>query len=227
MNRILISLLCLTNLILTANAEEINQVYVEGSDIGQGFTVKRLNQCYYITPLHVVENEPFLTLKGSDKLRSFGDGEPLQDFGYDLSVGLVIGAMAKYCGLDYNALSVDQTDIDRAKTVVVTTVNSNGLISRMPAVIEETSLTYLSAKSLSDDNTFYKGMSGSLVYSEKQLIGMLQSVDSSTGFGRVLRLDRLIETVKPLFSSSHINVIKKAAFTTESDSIPYEFSAYE
>lgn len=225
-NKALMALFCTITIPLSAVAGELNQVFIEGNDIGQGFTVKRLNQCYFISPLHVVDGSFFLTLKGSDNQRSLGDGQPLQPFGYDLSVGHVSGALSEQCGLEFNSLSVEQTDIERAKTVVVATVNTDGLISRMPAVIEETGLIYLSAKTLSEDKPFYKGMSGSMVYANGQIVGMLQSVDNATGFGQVLRFDRLLETVGPFFTTSNTTNITKPQPPAKIDSLPYQLSAW-
>ncbi len=196
------SLLLLLLFTFSVLAQNPTQIYIEGDDIGQGFSVKRLNLCYFIAPNHVVAESVFLTLKGSDNLRSLGDGQTLQPFGYDLAVGHIAGSLSNQCGIEFNALSVNQTDIDKAKTVVVSTVNADGLISRTPAVVQETGLIYLTISPQDEKQIFYKGMSGSLVYAQGNPIGMLQSVESGYGFGKVLRLDRLIETTAPFFSSS-------------------------
>lgn len=197
-------LFCLFSALCSAAvlANTINQVYVDADEIGQGFLVQRLDKCYFVSPQHVLKDSFFITLKGSDKLRSLGEGQPIQPFGYDLSVGHVAGSLEKNCGIDFNSLSTKQQDIDKAQTVVVSTVNPDGLISRTPAVVQETELVYLSIKPLNPERGFFKGMSGSLVFSEGAPIGMLQSVDTESGNGRVLRLDRLIETVLPFFSTS-------------------------
>ncbi|GAB3000630.1 hypothetical protein [Psychrosphaera aestuarii] len=202
MSKRLLNIILLISFNFSAYADNPSQVYIEGDEIGQGFSVKRLNLCYFIAPLHVINDSYFLTVKGSDNLRSLGEGQPLQPFGYDLSVGHISGSLANHCGIEINRLSVDQSDIDKAKTIVVSTVNSDGLVSRTPAVVQETGLVYLSIKPLSSDKSFFKGMSGSLVYSQGAPIGMLQSVDSASGFGKVLRMDRLLETVSPFFTSS-------------------------
>lgn len=202
MKKIFLLYLFLSAFSYVVSANTINQVYVEADEIGQGFLVQRLDTCYFVSPQHVLKNSFFITLKGSDKLRSLGEGQPLQPFGYDLAVGHVAGSLKTHCGIDFNALSVNQQDIDKAQTVVVSTVNPDGLISRTPAVVQETELIYLSIKPSSSDRTFFKGMSGSLVYAEGVPIGMLQSVDTESGNGKVLRLDRLLETVSPFFSTS-------------------------
>ncbi len=227
MTRLLSSFLLFLFSGASALANSPTQVYIEGNEVGQGFSVKRLNVCYFIAPEHVIGDSFFLTLKGSDDLRSLGDGQPLQPFGYDLSVGHISGALAEHCGLEFNGLTARQADIDKAKTIVVSTVNSDGLISRTPAVVQETGLVYLSIKPLAGDKTFFKGMSGSLVFSQGKPIGMLQSVDNESGFGNVLRLDRLLETVSPFFSSN-VKVPKAKSVTAEmsSDSIEYTISSW-
>jgi hypothetical protein len=199
-------------------ANNFTQVYIEGDDIGQGFLIKRLNLCYFISPLHVIENSVFLTVKGSDELRSLGDGQMLQPFGYDLSVGHVSGSLANQCGVDYNAISVKQSNIEKAKAVIVSTVNSDGLPSNMSATIQETGLIYLNIKPQAKERTFFKGMSGSLVFSGGVPVGMLQSIDNKTGLGKVLRMDRLFETVSPFFSTDVVvPTVNEVAPTKESN----------
>ncbi|WP_076011056.1 hypothetical protein [Alteromonas abrolhosensis] len=201
MNKLSYITLLFLSFISSGYANNFTQVFIEGDDIGQGFLVKRLNLCYFISPLHVIENSVFLTVKGSDELRSLGDGQMLQPFGYDLSVGHVSGSLANQCGVDYNAISVKQSDIEKAKSVIVSTVNSDGLPSNMSATIQETGLIYLTIKPQAKERTFFKGMSGSLVFSGGVPVGMLQSIDNKTGLGKVLRMDRLFETVSPFFST--------------------------
>jgi hypothetical protein len=206
-------------------AQNLTQVYIEGDDVGQGFLVKRLNLCYFVTPQHVIENSVFLTVKGSDDLRSLGDGQMLQPFGYDLSIGHLSGPLANNCGIEYNAISVKQADIEKAKAVIVSTVNSDGLISNTNATVQETGLIYVSIKPQTQDRVFFKGMSGSLVFSKGIPVGMLQSIDNETGFGKVLRMDRLLETVSPFFSTiifeppSEIEVSK-----TDAPNLPFNVS---
>jgi len=201
MNKMPCVMLVFLSLFSSSHAKNLNQIYIEGDELGQGFLVKRLNLCYFITPLHVVENSMFLTLKGSDNLRSLGEGQMLQPFGYDLSVGHVSGSLSNNCGIEYNAISANQNDIEKAKAAIVSTVNSDGLLSNTNATVQETGLIYLIIKPEAQDRAFYKGMSGSLVFSQGVPVGVLQSIDNGTGFGKVLRMDRLFETVSPFFST--------------------------
>lgn len=204
MNKLLYVLFVFIFFISSGYAKNPTPVFIEGDDVGQGFLVQRLNLCYFISPLHVVENSMFLTVKGSDDLRTLGDGQMLQPFGYDLSVGHVSGALASNCGIEYNSISVKQSDIEKAKAVIISTVNSDGLLSNTNATVQETGLVYLVIKPQSQDRAFFKGMSGSLIFSQGAPIGILQSIDNETGFGNVLRMDRLLETVSPFFSTTTI-----------------------
>ncbi len=225
MSKSLYFILLFTFISPISHAVNPTQAYIEGDDVGQGFLVKRLNLCYFVTPLHVIKDSIFLTIKGSDNSRSLGDGQMLQPFGYDLSVGNVSGALADNCGIEFNALSAVQSDIENAKNVVVSYVNGDGLPTNSSATVQETGLVYLSIKPQDQDKAFFKGMSGSLVYSGEIAIGMLQAIDNDTGFGNVLRMDRLLETVSPFFSSSVKRTPTRPVIgQTELDDLSYDIS---
>ena len=185
-------------------AHAANQVYIEANEIGQGLTVKHLNQCYFVAPLHVVDGSVFLTLRGNDAAHTLGDGQLLQGFGYDLAIGSVEGALANRCVTEFSQLGATSAKIEAAHELTVITVNTDGMMSRLAAIPTETGLLYLKIKPIDSARAFYKGMSGSLIFSGDDLIGMLQSVDQTSGQGSVLRIDRLKETIKPFFSSAYV-----------------------
>lgn len=208
-------------------SDSINEVYVEGSQVGQGFIVERLGQCYFISPHHVVSDDPFLNLRGSDEFKSLGEGIPVQTFGYDLAVGYVSGALANRCETSFSQIQVSSSSIENARKAVINTVNSDGLLSRTDVLVKEAGLVYLTVVPTDPNQDIYQGMSGGVVFTETEAIGMLQSFDQATGEGHVLRMDRLVETVSPLLASTRVPVYQKTETSVPlAMTIPYTISSW-
>ncbi|RUO61798.1 hypothetical protein [Pseudidiomarina insulisalsae] len=194
-------LLWLGNL-ANANAK-ITQVHVSAGDVGQGFLVERLDQCFLVTPEHVVKDELFGNLIGGTDLRSRGEAYPVQTFGYDLTLMVSSGALNSECGIAFSGLPTELPNlVSGASRLSVSSVNSDGSSTVTPANLLDSDLLYLTIDPSHENMIFAQGMSGSLVFFEDTPVGMLQSVDAATGQGRVLRMDRLTETLKPFFGAS-------------------------
>lgn len=203
------------------------QIYIEGDELGQGFVTTYLGKCFFVAPEHVVKNSLFLNLVGDSSQRLVGEGQVIQAFGYDLAVGSVEGSLAKRCQTPFNRLEKNTELIESNTTLAVSTVNSDGLASRQTVVATETTLTHIFIQPVSDEHSLYKGMSGSLLFSGEQPLGMLQSVDAQTGFGKVLRFDRLLETINPFFNSSSKLAKRESSEKTQVlDNIAFEISEW-
>lgn len=214
-------------LLSSFSAYSTEQVFIEGDEYGQGFVIKHLSKCFFVAPSHVVENSLFLNLLGSNKQRSVGEGQVIQIFGYDLSVGSVEGKLAQDCNTSFNSLKSNTKAIESNNSLVISTVNSDGLKSRQSVIAAETTLTNIYVQPSSEEQNLYKGMSGSLVYAGNTPIGMLQSIDSQTGLGQVLRFDRLLETISPFFISVITQPSPQSGLTESSaDLVSYELTEW-
>lgn len=204
-----------------------DQVFIEGNEYGQGFITQHLNRCFFVAPNHVVKDSLFLNLVGDNSQRSVGEGQVIQAFGYDLAVGSVEGGLSNDCGSLFNALEANTQVIESNNTFAISTVNSDGLKSRQNAIAAETTLTHIYVQPVSEEHNLYKGMSGSLVFSGDIPIGMLQSIDSQTGFGKVLRFDRLLETINPFFIGGSViaNKLQDKEIISV-DAIPFKISEW-
>lgn len=193
---------------LPALSSEITQVHVDSGEIGQGFLVKRLNNCYLVSPEHVIGDAFFSSIKTGTKRRLLGEAEKIQTFGYDLSLSSVTGAANTKCITSINSFNGIDSLLNQTTAVSVSSVNADGSKSLTPANLIEVGIVYLNIQPKDNEMQFYKGLSGSLVYSGDKPLGILQSIDAETGTGKVLRIDRLIETIRPFFSSGFSPTLK-------------------
>lgn len=185
-----------------ASAITLTQVYVDSGEVGQGFIIKRLSQCYLVTPEHVIGNEFFANVITGTSKRALGEAEKLQTFGYDLSISLISGAANRECTSSINAFEPIDEKLKQTTMLSVSTVNSDGSKSLIPVTLIDVGLINLAIKTTSSEVSLYKGLSGSVVYANETPVGILQSVDAETGDGVVLRIDRAIETIRPFFASN-------------------------
>lgn len=217
---------------LSAASNDLTQVHVDAGEVGQGFLVSRLNNCYLVTPAHVLGNEFYANVITGTKSRQMGEAERVQTFGYDLTLSAINGAAKNECNTSINSFGPLDMLLKSSTALTVSSVNTNGSKSLTPVNMIDLGLVYLTIIP-SADFPFYKGLSGSVVYSGDEPVGILQSVDSESGNGRVLRLDRAIETIRPFFasgftveSSNNSSNESSAEKAKLSNGIDYEFTEW-
>ena len=187
LTRITLALLVLAGLLPAAHAQPLS-VHVMASEVGQGILLHRLGSCYAVTPAHVLKDELFASVVGGLSEAPRGDADVLMEFGYDLSIMRVSGGVTRYC------------DEPLRRTGDVSALLASGSVARQEVALVDSDMLYLRVKPPAGGEPLAKGMSGSLVYVNDTPAGMLMSVEGETGTGRVLRYDRLTETVAPFFS---------------------------
>ncbi|AOW78368.1 hypothetical protein A3Q34_16885 [Colwellia sp. PAMC 20917] len=198
-------------------AKTITQVHIEAGEVGQGFLLKRLNQCYLISPSHVLGNSFFANITTGTKTREIGEAEKVQVFGYDLAISNVNGISAANCVTDINAFDPLDTLLKNASLLTVSTINVDGSKSITPVTLIDQNIINLNVKPQSEQLPLYKGLSGSIVFLKETPVGILQSVNAETGEGTVIRFDRAMEVIAPFFSSTFSQVKPfKEANTIES-----------
>lgn len=188
--------------VAVAQAAPYQSVFVRSGENGQGFLFSRLDSCYALTPAHVMGQEAFASIVGSGKPPALGDGQLLQAFPADLSLLRVTGELASKCGAEFSDVQgLDRTVMNQAQATI-NSVNEDGSVTRRRAVVADVDLVYLRIKPLESGDELFKGLSGSLVTVSDKAVGMLQQVDPKTGEGKVLRLDRALESVHPFFGGN-------------------------
>ncbi|MCH8493931.1 MAG: discoidin domain-containing protein [Idiomarina sp.] len=180
-------------------AQPVTQVYVESNESGQGFLVKRLDQCYLITPHHVVGDFIQANVISSTNIRSRGEAYLLQTFGYDLAIMNLTGNITRDCGANLSQIPPQVPSLGNASRLSISSISADGSRYITPVSMTSQDLVWLHVQPESIDDLLFQGMSGSLVFLGTTIVGVLMSVDSNSGFGRVLRIDRTIETILPFF----------------------------
>lgn len=175
------------------------QAYVKAGEHGQAVLMSRLNECYAVTPAHVIGDGFFATLVGGSSARPRGEADLLQRFGYDLAVLRVTGAVTDGCDFDLGALSSLDRVLSTAGNGQIVSVNSDGSLSRRDVRVSDVGLLYLRVSPVGPESQLYKGLSGSLLVLDNAPAGILMSVDPQSEEGKVLRFDRALETVRPFF----------------------------
>jgi hypothetical protein len=184
----------------------LTQAYVDAGEIGQGFLLKRLDTCYLVSPAHVIGEEFFAAIITNSNNHSTGEAEPLETFGYDLTLlRLEEGEAKEDCQDDIDSFKAIDSVLISATRANLNSVNADGSQSYVPLDLTDSGIQYLRVKARSNDMPLYKGLSGSVVYIKDIPVGILQSVDNNTNEGIVLRMDRVITTITPYFSANHFS----------------------
>jgi hypothetical protein len=210
MTSVLLLLISLSLIASGATAGDLpTQAYIHADEHGQALLLSRLQECYAVTPKHVVGGSMFATLVGASGGTPQGDADLLQTFGYDLSVLHVTGALARDCGTPLGNVPKLDDALASSSTAVVSSVNADGSISRCNVTLTDVGLIYLRVRPVLADDQLFKGLSGSLLLVGKRPAGIVMSVDPETGEGRVLRYDRALEILRPFFGLSAPDLSKK------------------
>lgn len=177
------------------------QAYISADEHGQALLLRRLGACYAVTAAHVMGNGLFATLVAASPSAPQGDADLLQAFGYDLALLRATGAVTDSCGGALTDAPLLDSVLAKASTAVVSSVNGDGSLTRRNVTINDVGLVHVRLRPRGEADQLFKGLSGSLVLSSEQPIGILMSVDPETGEGTALRYDRAIETLRPFFSA--------------------------
>jgi hypothetical protein len=185
--------------------------FMDSGEVGQAILLNRLGTCYAITPAHVIDGGFFATVIGGLPTAPQGDADVLMTFGYDLALLRVSGAVEGDCTEGYRRESSQDDLFAEATTGHLLTVRSDGSISRQQVSIVDTGMIHVQVKPMAGGEPLMKGMSGSLLEVRDRPAGLLMSVDPENGHGKVLRYDRVTETIAPFFGDSRSAAAQKIA----------------
>lgn len=218
MNYLPLLLLLFISSFSIASTKNISVFVDAGGEAGQGLLVSHAGTCQAIVPTHVVKKSSFISAFGRGNKPAIGDALGITSFGYDLSVMQIDGELATECGPLFDSISrnVDSL-INEDQRAQSNTVNPDGTVSRIPLTILDQSLTYVVVTPTYASDKLMKGMSGSLITVKGKPLGLLLSVDHISGAGKVIRIDRVLETISPYFhkSPTATKVAKKTFESTD------------
>jgi len=192
-------LMLLLMLFMSAITAQPLPVFVEAREIGQGIAFNRMGACYLVTPAHVIDGSFFATVIAGLPAAPKGDGDVLMTFGYDLSLLRITGGVSNDCNFTFRSAGGLDSMLASTSIAHLLTVRSDGSVGRQPLGIADTGMIYIYVQPMPGDEPLMKGMSGSMLEASGKPLGMLMSVDPESGHGKVLRYDRLTETVAPFF----------------------------
>lgn len=185
--------------------------FVDAGEVGQAILLNRLGTCYGITPAHVIDGGFFASVTGGLPDAPQGDADVLMTFGYDLALLRVSGGIESECTEGYQRQQNQDALFAEATTGHLLTVRSDGSVSRQQVSIVDTGMIHVQVKPMAGGEPLMKGMSGSLLEVRDRPAGLLMSVDPENGHGKVLRYDRVTETIAPFFGNTGSAAAQKAA----------------
>lgn len=181
------------------------QAFVQAREQGQAFLMFRLGECYGVVPAHVMAGEFYASLVGNGAGTPHGDADLLQTFGYDLAVLRVTGGLAKDCGsFPVSVQNLDQF-LAAAGAGQIVSVTADGGTARRNVTVRDVGLLNIRVAPATPDDELFKGLSGSVLKIGHRTVGILMAVDPESGEGRVLRQDRVLETLRPFFGLSGVS----------------------
>ena len=195
-------LLCLLLLLPPTALAKPLSTFVDSGEVGQAILLHRLGSCYAITPAHVIDGGFFATLVGGLPSAPQGEADVLMTFGYDLALLRVSGGVEADCKESFQKIANMDKLFGSASTGHLLTVRSDGSIARQQVSIVDTGMLYVHVAPTAGGEPLMKGMSGSLLEVDDRPAGLLMSVDPETGNGKVLRYDRVTETIAPFFAGT-------------------------
>lgn len=176
-------------------------IYVEANQSGRGILRQRGNECFVITPNHVVENaSTILNIYGNKAAKS--SCEFLQSAPYDLAILRVNDDVGQDCSA-WNLLKNYEQILNRNNTAFLEIREKSGSVRIVDVNIVEKDAEYISIRPSIPEMYIVKGWSGSALFvydgSSKVYLGMLSDVDE--GIGSVLRTDVMMLTLSTFFNT--------------------------
>lgn len=175
--------------------------------IGQAYLTHYGEHCIALLPMHVA-TEAKVAAFLSEGTSQLGEAEAISDLGDDLGVAQVSGNISQDCGNSISTISRAISDLVRGQGLAsLRSVNSDGTLANVAvAVVDNDGKLFLRVRPTNDSTQIRKGQSGSLLMVGDRPVGMLLSVNSRHGVGKVLRFDALLERAE-----SHMAKRKRAS----------------
>lgn len=183
-------------LIMTSHAAA-EPVFVSGDEDGQGFLRQRGSDCYLMTPKHVVGGAREATVVGERAERRRAILERVYD--PDLAILRILGKTGCPTRFPDGGALGRLLLSDRSARVV--SRSQSGTTRYTPVEIIGSDDRFILIRPASNERIF-QGLSGSPLMIGGSTAGMLQSVDSEQGTGRVLRQDYMARVLKSWFPGS-------------------------
>lgn len=185
-------------LLMTSAAGYASDAYVDAEEeFGQGVFRQRGHECFFLTPKHVVGDADEIRLFTEGKAEYPGKLERV----YDIDLAIVRSDDVLPCeNRKWESGNRLRYLLDNFDDGVIKTRRPDGTLAQTRVFItEKGDPTRLSIKPRSVKDALQKGNSGSILYIDGEMSGMLLSVKD--GVGTILRQDAMHNTVKTFFDA--------------------------
>ncbi len=193
-----IGLMCL--ILASQSAAEPVHVGVDdfsGKTHGAGFSVKKGGECYVVTPLHVIAEASYEAITVTDRGGNTSKAVPTKRFaGSDIALLRVEDTAALQCGAEWKEPAGAERAVDQADFILAIKQDSNGKRTRNRFFLESSTSSSIELAPYSDRDSIRRGDSGSTLYANKKVVGMLLGVDPDTGLGRAIPQGHLYGLLK-------------------------------
>ena len=181
-------------LLLLAGEAAAQPVFVSGDEAGQGFLRQRSNDCYLITPQHVLGQARQATLVGDRAERR----QALLERSYEPDLAILRVPGLSGCPSRFpDGGALDRLLQANSEARLVSRSNS-GTMRQTPIEIIASDERYIRVRARNGELLF-RGMSGSPLMIGGSTAGMLQSVDADSAIGTVLRQDYMSRVLESWF----------------------------
>jgi hypothetical protein len=179
--RAMLALALLTPCAATAGIVHIEIQQRAGTEYGAGYTVGRGQECFVITPFHVVQFAPADSISVTDTKGSMAKARLLKGSEeFDAALLQIVGTSALDCPADWSDGASSVAAIGAAQFLIARKVDDNGRVMQSRFFAASTSREQVELQPFGPNDELREGDSGSALYAGDALVGLIVSVDTKS-----------------------------------------------
>jgi hypothetical protein len=227
---LLLLLICLIYSILSFAQ---NTVHLSIIEEGRGVLRSRGNECFVITPKHVIEGAELRTITITGENQKSSTGKFIKSYPGDIAIIKIENGAAQECS-EWDIRKSFSTLLQNTFEGYLETRNDDGSFDHEPMYLKKKTDQGITIQAKDNAFEFSKGMSGSSLFSNingvKTYLGMLLSTDNSK-LGNVFQADDMDRIVSEFFTESqsitNLSKIEQSNKSTSTKSYEEEGFKYE
>jgi hypothetical protein len=177
----LLALAVLTPGVATAGIVHIEIQQRAGTEYGAGYTVGRGQECFIVTPFHVVQFAPADSISVTDTKGSVAKARLLKGSEeFDAALLQIVGASALDCPADWSDGASSVAAIGAAQFLIARKVDDTGRVMQSRFFAASTSREQVELQPFGANDELREGDSGSALYAGDALVGLIVSVDTKS-----------------------------------------------
>jgi hypothetical protein len=152
-----------------------------GTEYGAGYTVGRGQECFVVTPHHVVQFAPADSITVTDTKGSTAKARLLKGSEeFDAALLQIVGASALDCPADWSDGANAVAAIGGAQFLIARKVDDTGRVMQSRFFAASSSREQVELQPFGPNDELREGDSGSALYAGDQLVGLIVSVDTKS-----------------------------------------------